>query len=94
MNKQNCCIPINFEEYTGKPLPPLFPTDFPTNVTRDVFPDSPGTQPNDGVTFNPDEGSSVTETRTSRKKSSTPALAPTAATTAPTIAKKNGGTTN
>lgn len=92
MNKQNCCIPINFEEVTGKPLPPLLPTDFPTNVTGDVFPASPGTQPDDAVTLNPGEDSSERVTRTSRKKS-TPALAPTT-TTAPTTAKRNGGTTN
>nr|KAF6329820.1 defensin beta 125 [Myotis myotis] len=89
MNKQNCCIPINFEEYTGKPL---LPTDFPTNVTGDVFPASPGTRPDDAVTFNPGEGSSVRVTRTPRK-TSTPALAPTT-TTAPTTAKKNSGATN
>ncbi|EPQ10797.1 Beta-defensin 125, partial [Myotis brandtii] len=93
MNKQNCCIPINFEEYTGKPPPPLFPTDFPTDVTGDVFPASPGTGPDDALTVNPGEGSSVTVTRTSRKKVSPPVLAPTT-TTVPTTAKRNGGTTN
>lgn len=86
MNKLNCCIPINFEDHTRKPLPPLFPTDSVISVTWDVFPPSPGTWPNDEVTYNPDEDSSVTEIRTSGKKVSAPTLARTP--------KRNDGTAN
>ncbi|CAK6447549.1 unnamed protein product, partial [Pipistrellus nathusii] len=73
MNKLNCCIPINFEEYTRKPLPPLFPTDIISNVTWDV-PPTPITWPNDQVTYIPDDNSTGTEITTPREKVSTTAL--------------------
>lgn len=79
MNKLNCCTPINFEKYTGKPLSPLLPT-------IDVFPTFLGSRPNDEVTINPNEDISVTETTISTKKVSIQALVHTP--------KRNDGTTN
>ncbi|XP_032951381.1 beta-defensin 125 [Rhinolophus ferrumequinum] len=48
MNKLNCCTPIKFDEYSQRPLPPLFPT---INFnTWDVFHNSPIT----GISFDYD----------------------------------------
>nr|XP_019604029.1 PREDICTED: beta-defensin 125 [Rhinolophus sinicus] len=75
MNKLNCCTPIKFDEYTQRPLPPLFPEDFTISFnTGDVFPNSPITGINDEVTINKGEESTETGTTTPKMKISTQAL--------------------
>uniref|UniRef100_A0A671F7C2 Beta-defensin n=1 Tax=Rhinolophus ferrumequinum TaxID=59479 RepID=A0A671F7C2_RHIFE len=72
MNKLNCCTPIKFDEYSQRPLPPLFPT---INFnTWDVFHNSPITGISDEVTINKAEESTETGTTTPTMKISTQAL--------------------